>query len=64
MKLLLRLSTFFSQEIMLMESVIFPGQEDVLELKSMKEQYALLASYLRQVPKHITMFMCRGNTMR
>lgn len=39
---------------------IFPGQEHVLKLKSMKEQYKLLASYLRQVPKHITMFMCPG----
>lgn len=39
---------------------IFPGQEHVLKLKSMKEQYALLASYLRQIPKHITMFMCPG----
>ncbi len=39
---------------------IFPGQEDVLKLKSMKEQYALLASYLRKVPKNITMFMCPG----
>ncbi len=39
---------------------IFPGQENVLALKSMKEQYKLLASYLRRVPKHITMFMCPG----
>ncbi len=39
---------------------IFPGQEQVLKLKSMKEQYALLNSYLRQIPKHITMFMCPG----
>ncbi|PIN93026.1 hypothetical protein COU54_04720 [Candidatus Pacearchaeota archaeon CG10_big_fil_rev_8_21_14_0_10_31_24] len=39
---------------------IFPGQERVLELKSMKEQYDLLASYLERVPKHITMFMCPG----
>ncbi|MEK6825164.1 MAG: metallophosphoesterase [Nanoarchaeota archaeon] len=39
---------------------IFPGQEHVLKLKSMKEQYALLASYLRQIPPHITMFMCPG----
>lgn len=39
---------------------IFPGQEQVLKLRSMKEQYALLASYLRQVPKHMTMFMCPG----
>jgi DNA polymerase II small subunit len=39
---------------------IFPGQERVLALKSMKEQYELLASYLKRVPKHITMFMCPG----
>lgn len=39
---------------------IFPGQENVLELKSMKEQYALLASYIRAIPKHITVFMCPG----
>lgn len=39
---------------------IFPGQERVLELKSMKEQYQLLASYLRRMPKRITMFMCPG----
>ena len=39
---------------------IFPGQEQVLELKSMKEQYKLLASYLRRIPKHITIFMCPG----
>ncbi len=39
---------------------IFPGQESVLELKSMKEQYGLLASYLMKIPKNITMFMCPG----
>ena len=39
---------------------IFPGQESVLRLKSMKEQYALLASYLQRVPSHITMFLCPG----
>ena len=39
---------------------IFPGQEDVLKLKSMKEQYTLLASYLKKIPKNIIMFMCPG----
>ena len=39
---------------------IFPGQEHVLKLKSMKEQYKLLASYIRQIPKNITVFMCPG----
>ena len=39
---------------------IFPGQEQFLKMKSMGEQYSLLASYLRKVPKNITMFMCPG----
>ncbi|MEK6892839.1 MAG: metallophosphoesterase [Nanoarchaeota archaeon] len=39
---------------------IFPGQEKLLSLKSMKEQYNLLASYLQRIPKNITMFMCPG----
>lgn len=39
---------------------IFPGQEESLQLKSMKEQYGLLASYLNRIPKRITMFMCPG----
>ncbi len=39
---------------------IFPGQENFLELKSMEEQYHLLASYLKKIPKNITMFMCPG----
>ena len=39
---------------------IFPGQENFLQLKSMKEQYAALAEYLKKIPKRITMFMCPG----
>ena len=39
---------------------VFPGQEALLKLKSVKEQYALLASYLQKVPQRITMFMCPG----
>ena len=39
---------------------IFPGQEGLLELKSMKEQYALLAEYLKKIPKSIQVFMCPG----
>ena len=39
---------------------IFPGQESVLKLKSMEEQYKQLAGYLKRIPKHITMFMCPG----
>ena len=39
---------------------VFPGQERTLELKSLKEQYNLLASYLKRIPKDVTMFMCPG----
>lgn len=39
---------------------VFPGQEQLLVLKSIKEQYALLASYLRQIPQRITIFLCPG----
>lgn len=39
---------------------IFPGQEDSLNLKSMKEQYKQLASYLSRIPRRITMFLCPG----
>ena len=37
---------------------VFPGQEDSLVLKSLKEQYKQLAYYLNRVPKRITMFLC------
>lgn len=39
---------------------VFPGQEHVLTLKTLSEQYLLLASYLQRVPKRITMFLCPG----
>lgn len=39
---------------------IFPGQESVLALKSMEEQYNLLSSYLKRIPKNITIFLCPG----
>ena len=39
---------------------IFPGQEDVIQLKSTREQYEMLASYLRRIPKRIITFMCPG----
>ena len=39
---------------------VFPGQERVLSTKSLKDQYNLLGSYLKQVPQNITMFMCPG----
>ncbi|MDD5700316.1 MAG: metallophosphoesterase, partial [Candidatus Nanoarchaeia archaeon] len=39
---------------------IYPAQEKLLKIKSMKGQYEKLAYYLRKIPKHITMFMCPG----
>jgi DNA polymerase II small subunit len=39
---------------------VFPGQERVLKLKSMKKQYEMLASYLERIPKRVIMFMCPG----
>jgi DNA polymerase II small subunit len=39
---------------------VFPGQEKLLKLKTLGEQYDLLSSYLKKVPKRITMFMCPG----
>ncbi|MAE49826.1 hypothetical protein CMI48_03295 [Candidatus Pacearchaeota archaeon] len=39
---------------------VFPGQENVLDLMTMEEQYEQLAGYLKQVPKHVTIFLCAG----
>jgi len=39
---------------------VYPGQENSIELKSTREQYELLASYLKKIPERITMFMCPG----
>ena len=39
---------------------VFPGQEGLLELTSLRDQYELLGSYLKKVPERITMFMCPG----
>ena len=39
---------------------VFPGQEEALTLKSLKEQYGRLASYLLKVPRRVTMFLCPG----
>ncbi len=39
---------------------VFPGQESVLEVKSVREQYKKLAEHLRKIPKRITAFMCAG----
>ncbi len=39
---------------------IYPGQEGLLEIKDMKEQYKQLAEYLRMIPDHIRIIMCPG----
>jgi len=39
---------------------VYPNQEEMLSLKSLREQYALLASYLERMPKRIKMFLCPG----
>lgn len=39
---------------------VYPGQEGLLSLVSLKEQYGLLASYLKKIPRRVTMFMCPG----
>ena len=39
---------------------VFPGQEAVLNINNLNGQYAVLAEYLRKVPKRIMMFMCPG----
>ncbi len=39
---------------------VFPGQEALLSLTDLKEQYNLLGSYLEKIPRRITMFMCPG----
>ncbi|MBS3066000.1 metallophosphoesterase [Candidatus Pacearchaeota archaeon] len=39
---------------------VYPGQEEMLSMKSLKEQYKQLAYYLSKVPKRITMFLCPG----
>jgi DNA polymerase II small subunit len=39
---------------------VFPGQEKLLELTSLKAQYDQLAKYLKKIPERITMFLCPG----
>jgi DNA polymerase II small subunit len=39
---------------------VFPGQENELKLKNMEEQYEQIASYLKKIPKRVTIFMCPG----
>jgi DNA polymerase II small subunit len=39
---------------------IYPGQEPLLAIKDMKEQYKRLAELFRMIPSHIRIIMCPG----
>ncbi len=39
---------------------VYPGQEELLEIKSIGEQYSKLASLIRKIRKDITIVMCPG----
>jgi len=39
---------------------VYPGQEEMLSIKNVKNQYAKLAEYLKKIPKHIKIFLCAG----
>ncbi|MEK6915210.1 MAG: metallophosphoesterase [Nanoarchaeota archaeon] len=39
---------------------VFPGQERLLEIKTLKGQYDSFAECLKKVPERITVFMCPG----
>lgn len=40
---------------------VFPGQEDKLSIKDIKEQYNQFAAYLKQIPPHIKIVLQPGN---
>lgn len=39
---------------------VFPGQEKLLEIKTLKGQYDDFAKYLKKIPERITIFICPG----
>jgi len=39
---------------------VYPGQEEMLSIKNVKNQYLKLAEYLKKIPKHIKIFLCAG----
>lgn len=39
---------------------VFPGQEKLLQIKTLKGQYDSFAEFLKRVPKRITIFICPG----
>ncbi|MEE9525888.1 MAG: DNA-directed DNA polymerase II small subunit [Candidatus Woesearchaeota archaeon] len=40
---------------------IYPGQEDELTIKDIKEQYKECANLLKKIPSHIKLIICPGN---
>lgn len=39
---------------------VFPGQEKLLEIKTLKGQYDNFAKYLKRIPERVTIFICPG----
>ncbi len=39
---------------------VFPGQERLLKIKTLKGQYNTYAEYIKKIPKEITIFQCPG----
>src|SRR3989338_2399635 len=39
---------------------VYPGQEALLNIKDLKEQYKKLAEYLKMIPSHVKIIMCPG----
>ncbi|MDP2925638.1 MAG: metallophosphoesterase [Nanoarchaeota archaeon] len=39
---------------------VYPGQEKYLSIKDIKEQYNVLANYLKKIPRNISIIMCAG----
>lgn len=39
---------------------VYPGQESLLEINDIKEQYRKLAQYFKKIPDYITIIMCPG----
>ncbi len=40
---------------------VYPGQEEDLEIKDIKEQYSMCADYLRRIPNHMQIMIIPGN---
>jgi len=40
---------------------VYPGQEEELEIKDIKDQYEVFAQYMKKLPEHIAIIACPGN---